>query len=343
MDPSRDREESESARREESSPPLGIRHVLVPLDGSLLAACVLPFVAAVAGAFGARITLLRVLQARHQPAAERHVDLLEWEIWRAGARHDLGRIAGELEAFGLPTAVEIVSGDAAEQIIVFAEKEHVDLIVLSTHGEGGLSIWLLSSTVQKVMLRAPTSVLVVPAYASRGLPIGTLHLGKILLPLDCSARAECLLPLAVALTRAHDGELILAHIVPEPELLRRMCPSAEDLRLAAQFIERNRAEAERHLTELQNRILAQGARARVRILVESHCDRALRRLADEEDVDLVLLSAHGRTGDAAERYGTVAAALMQRGGRPMIIVQDLAGVLHPVNLAEDAVREHFGH
>jgi nucleotide-binding universal stress UspA family protein len=315
----------------------------VPLDGSQLAECVLPFAAVVAQAFAARVTLLRVLEAHGDPALSVHVDPLQWEISRAVARNDLSRIAGEFDPTRAAPSVEIVSGAAAEQILHFAEQEHVDLIVLSTHGEGGLSGWRLSSTVQKVVLRAPTSVLIVPAYAWAGRRIGDLRLAKILLPLDCSPRAECILPVATALARVHNGELILAHVVPEPELPRRMSPSAGDLTLAAQLTERNRAEAEGYLARLQSQVLAQGTRARVRIVVSPRCDRTLRALADEENVDVLILSAHGKTGDAGERYGAVAARLMQSSNRPVIIVQDLAGALHPVDPAEEAIREHPGH
>lgn len=321
----------------------GIRHVLVPLDGSQLAECVLPFAAVVAQAFAARVTLLRVLEAHRGPAVSPRVDPLLWEISQGAARNELSRIAGEFEPALTTPSVEIVAGAAAEQIIHFAEEQHVDLIVLSSHGEGGLSGWLLSSTVQKVVRRASTSVLIVPAYARSGQRIGDLRLARILLALDCSPRAECILPLARALARLHDGELILAHVVPEPELPRRLSPSAGDLALAAQLIERNRAEAERYLAELESQVAAQGTRVRVRIVASPRRDRALRELADKENVDLLLLCAHGKTGEAGERHGTVAARLMQSSNRPMLIVQDLADIPCAVNPAQEAAREHPGH
>ncbi len=321
-----------------------MRHILVPLDGSPLAECVLPFAAVVAHTFAARVTLLRVLEAHHEKGLEQHVDPLDRVLNRDEARSALDAIMGELEAAGVPTSVEIVPGYAAEQILHFAEKEQVDLIVLSSHGEGGVSAWMLSSTVLKVVLRAPTSVLVVPAYAWLGRRLGDLRLAKILLPLDCSRRAEGVLPLATALARAHDAELILTHVVLAPELPRHMDPPCpEDLSLAAQLTKRNRAEAERYLTALHRQVEDQGVRARVRILESPRCGRSLRTLADEENVDLLLLSAHGKTGDAGERYGGVAAQLMQRSNRPIVIIQDLAGSLDAATPAEQAVRMQAGH
>jgi nucleotide-binding universal stress UspA family protein len=286
------------------------RHLLVPLDGSALAERALPVVAALADVFASRITLLRVLEPA-DPASTRGVDVVEWEMARTEAHSHLTHLDGELKGKGLLSTVEVMEGRAAEQIIQFAKHHQVDLIALSTHGAGGLTGWPLSSTIQKVVARACTSVLIVPAYATQDRRLSEPRFGKILLPLDCSPRAECMLPLGVALARAHDGELILSHVVPEPEMPRRMSPSRDDLTLAAQLTERNQIEAERYLTDLQSHLTLQGVRTRVRVEVSPRPTRSIRALADREDVDLVVVAAHGRTGEASERYGNVAAQLIQ--------------------------------
>jgi len=57
----------------------------------------------------------------------------------------------------------------------------------------------------------------------------------------------------------------------------------------------------------------------------------------------MLVSAHGRTGDPSERYGGIAARLIQESGRPVIVVQDLAGIMRETTAAEEAARSHPGH
>ena len=271
------------------------------------------------------------------------MDPVEWEIIRAEAHSHLAKLASELNASGVASTMELVQGRAAEQILQFAKNHDVDLIVLSSHGEGGLSGWVLSGTVQKVIARAQTSILLVPAYAHEGKRIGELRLDRILVPLDCSPRAECILPLATALARAYESTLILAHIVHEPEMPRRVPPSQEDVALAAELTERNRREAEHYLSELQHRLSAQGVASEIRIVVSPRRARSIRALAERDDVDLVLASAHGKTGDASERYGGIAARLIQENGRPVGILQDMAGVMHQATAAEEAVRSHPGH
>ena len=337
--PSADKEEAAAAESKRS--PLRFRHLLVPLDGSPLADAILPHARALAEVFSARITLLRVLEARSSPGD--HVNPVEWELARAEAQRHLGELKAELQAKHLSVAAELVEGRAAEQILLFAEQHAVDLIALSSHGEGGLSEWLLSSTIQKVVARTHRSLFIVPAYTYPEVSPEAPRFAKILLPLDCSPRAECTVPLATEIASAHHSELILAHVVPEPELARRMPPSEEDLNLVAQLTQRNRATAEGYLQQLQDRLAAHGVRSATRVLVSPRRARSIRALAQQENVDLVLFSAHGRTGDPADRYGGIAARLLQECPRPVMIVQDLAHEIHPDSAAEEAARGRPGH
>jgi nucleotide-binding universal stress UspA family protein len=322
---------------------LAIRHVLVPLDGSPVAECALPWAVAVVQALGARMTLLRVLETPAiSSATSHHHDAVDWQMRRAEAQSQLARIDRHLKSSDVTSAIELLEGRAPEQIINFARAQHVDLVVLSSHGEGGLTGWALSSTALMVVRRTHSSQLVVPSQRAQGQRVGELRLRRILVPLDCSPRAECVLTLATALSRAHDADLILAHVVPEPEIPRRLPPSAEDLAVASQLTERNRREGHRYLGELRDRLTGQQLRVSMRLVVSSRRAPAIRAMADDADVDLVILSAHGRTGDQRERYGEVAARLVEEPSRPVLVLQDLAPAHEPTP-AEEAARSRPGH
>jgi nucleotide-binding universal stress UspA family protein len=193
-----------------------------------------------------------------------------------------------------------------------------------------------------VVARIHSSVLVVPARAAEGRRIGDVQMRRLLVPLDCSPRAECVLPLATALARAHGADVILAHVVPEPEMPRRLPPSAEDLAVVSRLTERNRLEAERYLGDLRGRLVDQKIRVGTRVKVASRRARAIRAMAEEADVDLVLVSAHGHTGDPRERYGSVAARLLEGNRRPIIVLQDLGSGREPTP-GEEAARSRPGH
>ena len=323
--------------------PLAIEHILAPFDGSTLAECTVRFVMALARAFSSRVTLIRTLeQAVPTTATAPPVDALEWELARAEAHAGLTRLQKTLERQGLRAAVEVVQGRAAEQIAHFACANNADLIVLSSHGEGGLHGWGLASTVHKIVFTTHASVLVVPAHRFHNGNTPSAEFRKILVPLDCSSRAECILPAATELAKAHGAQLILAHVVLEPEMPRRMPPSCEDLQLAGELVQRNRREAEHYLRELQSR-LAASTDADIRLVVAPHRTRALRDLAKQEGVDLVVLCAHGSTGDPNQRYGGVAAKFLQEADTPVMVLQDLASIVQPRVAADTVGAERPGH
>lgn len=122
---------------------------------------------------------------------------------------------------------------------------------------------------------------------------------------------------------------------------RRLPPSADDVAVASRFTERNRVEGQQYLDELRGR-LDKNLQIGTRIVVSSQRARAIRAMADEADVDLVMVAAHGRTGDASERYGSVAARLLEGSGRPLIVLQDLGAAREPTP-AEAAAQSRPGH
>ncbi len=139
-------------------------HILTPLDGSPLAACVFPHVVALARATGAQITLLRVLE-RSRSALEGHVNPFDWQMQKREAQAYLDEMAARLlHTLDLPVKTDLLEGSPAAEIVEYAQRTEADLVVLSSHGQGGLSGWHTSSIAQKVIQRAGTSVLLARAW-----------------------------------------------------------------------------------------------------------------------------------------------------------------------------------
>jgi nucleotide-binding universal stress UspA family protein len=161
-----------AARASETQQPLGLRRVLVPLDGSPLALQALPLATELAAASGAHLILLRALQ----PAGpiEQPAPLLSDERPRVpGDAYieassqvfaELQTLAGQLhEQHGVVVACNVRPGAAAEAIIEEAEQRDVDLVVMATHGYGGLRRLALGSVADKVLHGGMTPLLLVRA------------------------------------------------------------------------------------------------------------------------------------------------------------------------------------
>ncbi len=116
-------------------------HILVPLDGSPLAECVLPHAIAIAKAFNAQITLAHILE---QPSASLQLpkaDPLDWYLKKSAANLYLDTVQARLEAEHLSVQTMLLEGGAAEKIVELARSTQADLLILSGYGETGVNSW----------------------------------------------------------------------------------------------------------------------------------------------------------------------------------------------------------
>ncbi|MBI3944173.1 MAG: universal stress protein [Chloroflexi bacterium] len=295
-------------------------HILVPLDGSVLAESVLPHVIALSRTIYAEVTLLHVLEHHSNGGHTVPVDPLDWHVSKAEAEVYLEKVATRLRDGGLRANHVVIEGKAAEGIIEYAHSHAVDLIIICSHGESGLTGWNISSVVQKIILRVYLSIMIVRAYRSVPEDLDGLVYNRLLLPLDGSQRAECVLPLATALARKFDAHLVPVLVVARPEMPHWAPPVPEDTELADAITERNRAEAARYLDQLQPRL---DGGVEPRLLLGTDVSTTLQDFVEKENIDLVLMSAHGNSIEARWPYGSKAMNFIIYGTTPLLIVQDL--------------------
>lgn len=293
-------------------------NVAVCVDRSEQSRRALPHARSMANALGMPATLLHVVETR--PATGVGPDPIEWDLLRREARNTLNRCVKTYNAAGGDHAeAEVIEGRPAEQICRWARDHAVDLIVLCTQGEGEPAASGIGSTAREVVDRAGSSVMLVPASAA--LKTGTVSYRRILVPLDGSPLAESVIPMAARIAGAHDAELLLVHVVPVPELTESGPADAEDLKLLDELVARNEAAARKYLNRLKTRLAQKGVSVKVLALRGGDVRSQLPLVAIERDVDLVLLSAHGRSGRSDTPYGSVTSHLMTHLSAPVMIVR----------------------
>ncbi len=311
--------------------------ILVPLDRSPLAECVLPHALAIAQALDARIVLLHVMAQAGKQNGLRAVDPLEWHIHRAEAESYLQSVSERLQEAGAKVDSSIREGNAAEQILAAADEISKGLIIVSSHGQSGLTGWNISSVVQKIILRAHTSLLIIRAYQPVQEELSGLQYKRLLAPLDGSLRAECVLPLTSTLARAFGADVVAAHAVQRPIMPRRTPLSAEDNELAERVVESNRNAAESYLADVKTQ-LAQTS-VETRLLTATNLASVLHELADQDKIDLVILSAHGYSGQLTWPYGSVVTSFISYGATPLLIFQDASAEQIAPTHAEVAMKK----
>lgn len=134
--------------------------ILVPLDGSEVAAGALKPAVEIALAFRARLVLLRVVTEFRGTALEMDEVRVVGPL-RQVAEDYLEKVAAELVAQGLEPETAVRVGDAAHEVLEAASELPADLVVMSSHGRTGVSRFLFGSVAEKVTKHATCPVMVV--------------------------------------------------------------------------------------------------------------------------------------------------------------------------------------
>lgn len=300
--------------------------ILVPLDGSQLAECVLPHAAAFARCFDAEITLLRILEKNQTGVTAQLFDLLNWQIQKTKASLYLEEIKGRFKESNIRVRATVMEGLVTEGITEYAQNEGMKLIILSSHGRHGLTQWGISSITQKIILSAPTSVLIVRAHQQNipSVELSTIPLYQhTLVPLDGSQRAEHVLPIITKLAHVHKPKIHLVHVVHPPEMARQMPPASEDIDLSNRVVARNREEAGHYLEQVKSRSNFHGITVQTHLVTSDHTATALYQVVEQEHIDMVILNAHGYSGKHQWPYGSVVNNFILYGKVSLLIVQDL--------------------
>jgi nucleotide-binding universal stress UspA family protein len=253
----------------------------------------------------------------------------------------LERIAGELRNNGLDADYAILEGQPAKSIIEYAHTNPVDLIALSTHGNTGLSDWNVSSVVEKVISRSFRSILLVPAYASK--PSTASKYERLFICCDGSTRAEYILSTAISLAQFHKSQLVFGTVIQRPQIIQRFPLSEKDRKLIDQITNRNEKNTQRYHKQLFTQLTMKGLDVETLVATSEHPVSTLHNMVADAKADLVLMVAHGVTGEQHWPYGSMAVSFIKYGSTPLLILQDLTENQAPPTPAERAVREIKGH
>ena len=144
------------------------KKILVPLDGSELAECVLPHVEAVAkGCKAETVIFARVIEPVILPIGDG--EYFSSDVWsqiesqeKDTAVNYLNQVISKVAYDDIKVEAKILSGRVADGIVDFAAKNNVDLIIIATHGRSGVSRWLRGSVANRILGAARRPVLIIP-------------------------------------------------------------------------------------------------------------------------------------------------------------------------------------
>jgi nucleotide-binding universal stress UspA family protein len=162
---------------QEKEVPEMYKNILVPMDGSELAECVLPHIETIVkGCENPKVIFARVVEPTHSPFGsatdggtvftEQEAEKVRQNIDRrnkAEALQYLTNLAGRIKYDGAEVQTVQLWGSAAESLAEYVKKNNIDLVIMSTHGRSGVSRWVWGSTADKLLRSACVPVMMVRA------------------------------------------------------------------------------------------------------------------------------------------------------------------------------------
>jgi nucleotide-binding universal stress UspA family protein len=142
----------------------------------------------------------------------------------------------------------------------------------------------------------------------------------ILVPLDGSNRAEAILPHVEDLAHGHGSRVVLLQVVEHVPMMTTSPSSTQTVEMTLEEMKRHTQEAETYLASKQGEFREKGIEARVRV-EHGAVVEAIIQVAQREGAGLIAMASHGRTGLSRAFYGSVAAGVLHRVDRPLLLVR----------------------
>lgn len=297
--------------------------VLVPVDGSNFSEHALPYALGIARRTGASVHLVLVhvpseILSPSYPLADametRDAELRE---------HDTAYMEALVERLK-PSGVELhpalLRGRVPSALAEYVEERDIDLVVMTTHGRGGLQRAWLGSTADSLIRHCMIPILLVrPAQDTREIgPESDHEIRMVLAALDGSETAETALRDAFEIGVTEDASLVLVHGLQPP-----VAAASPYLPHTIQLTHDEMEAREEHMRSYLQRVAEEdwvGDRpTKVRVRVDYHPAPAILELAEEEDADLITLGTHGRGGLRRLILGSVADKVIRGTHRPVLV------------------------
>lgn len=309
--------------------------VMVPTDGSDWSRHAIPLALAVARPAKATLHLVSVLEPAFTapiygvPIAGGGVTgavLMDPGVSREawGDRRDAQEAA--LRAFakrladdsGVAVTASLEEGDVADALRRYAESHDVDLMVMATHGRGGLARALLGSVADALLPAVRCPLMLIRPHGElprEGEPASITH---VLVPLDGTAEGDTVLRRAAELAAVTGARCTLVH-VRRPEVLSGV--AAPDALLDPVAAQRSDEADEAYLGRMAELVRARvSSVSTVLIRVKAPTD-AIIDYAGTHAVDLIAMATHARHGLARVMLGSTATDLLKKTRLPMLLTR----------------------
>lgn len=281
--------------------------ILVGIDGSEESFNAFKSALSLAKKINASVSVLYVLPLGVEVSSALSLFTGMKDIFRKGAEKILKEAQSIAEEEGIEVRLKFEEGEPYTKLVDILYAEESDLLVLGKSGKGGLARALIGSTASRAIGASPVDVLVIPKNT-------TLKLKKMLVPVDGSLYSEEAAMRALELASHLKSEIILLSVV---EIPFELYETATDI---GKMVEHLKTEAEEFIRKLKSRYKEKGIEVKGYV-VEGIVEEKILEIAEKEEVDLIIMGSHGKTGLKRLLMGSVTEKVLTLGTKPVLVVK----------------------
>jgi nucleotide-binding universal stress UspA family protein len=301
-----------------------IRSVLAPLDGSPFAEQALPWAVAIASAARARLRLALVHQVPYPPPLDEASTRLYVQIelaLRKSQSEYLRRIAERIRReHQVQISKAMLQGTPVPALGEYVRDVGVDLVVMTTHGLGGIRRAWLGSVADQLVRSLEIPVLLIRPSEDAATRAETPSVAEILVALDGSRRAEVVLPPAAAVAKLLGSRLRLVQAV-HPVAMMTDPPTSFPTEVDDELSRLRREEAQDYLDGVAEQMTQRGVSASGAAVLGGSAFDTIQDAARAPGTGMVALATHGRGGVRRLVLGSVADKLVRGGELPVLVTR----------------------
>ncbi len=311
--------------------------ILVPLDGSPLSEEILPRACWLAQLLKAELTLLKVVDRHSQEQyGFDHLSGDSFDAYLEKVRHNLINLYKFSDHDQKWLHTRLAFGNVVEEILHQSEAEKADLLMMTTHGCGGLSTLIMGSVAAAVLQHCPIPLILLrpdksfklgehsTTNTTEPLSLGR-GVGSLLVTLDGTIEAEAILNPVSELACQLNTTLHLLRVI-QPTIPLEELGDWVDINLyrgnnyiSTHAFEYLKQKTENYLDSIQKRLSDQKVKS-IKVVKVGEPSEEIVRYAQEIDAGLIAMASHGRGRVSQLLLGSVAAAVTNESGLPVMLV-----------------------
>ena len=294
------------------------KHILVPLDGSLLAEAALPAAVFLAVKLQARVTLMHVMEKnapdkvhgqphlKHPQDAELYLNEIAKNFFQKDIQVDCHVHTNEVD-------------NVAGSIVAHAEELKNDLVIMCAHGRGAALHLFLGSIAQSVIALGSQPVLIThPDELGRPPSFSCRH---VLVPMDDNPEHAQALPVSKDLARVCSATIHLVSVIPvlatlsgDKAVASKILPGT-----TSQLLELTAQDASKYFQAIEDDLRKEGFEASAHVLRGDPAS-VIVEAAEKAKIDLIVISTHGKTAMNAFWSGSVAHRICSQSRIPLLLI-----------------------